>query len=384
MLVMWIVTTVFFAWQVINSLVKLHDPPVIDTTEIISIEDVNLPVITFCPHEEYSWNKTALIKYGYHGDPGLLLAGISQDVDDVIGWGAQWDMTFKELVDNCTNPEYRYINSSKEVKIWEAPYISGTAIEIHGFTVEGVFVPAHPGYCFNIEDYGVDRDTLSIEIQLRDFYTNFMDNFDIYLTDKSLWTMTSPYLPSHWGPKISFKTNYLIEVEQVSNYDPKNPGRCRDYNDNDYQNCMNDRLTFLDCNPPWYSTQNPCTEVYDQSLIEEMFNLVNRVLKGKTLEKKCPKPCTDTQSKIQIGATNTRSGHWLTLTFNEKVLKRTKKFSYGWPEFGVDMGSHLGLWYGISFWSIRTFSKWSYKMGSGKVKENGLYTTLLDYLCGNN
>jgi hypothetical protein len=319
------------------------------------------------------------------GEPGLFLAGWDWG-NSVTGWGAQWNMSFKEYLGVCTNPTYRYDISTPEVAIFEGQG-QGSNNHIPGFTVEGVFIPAHPGYCFNIENYGVNRSTLTITIFLES-YRNMCEIFDIYLTDKSHWVMTSPYLPSHWGSKVSFSNHYLIEVEQVSNFDPKNSESCRDYSDNDYQNCINDMIPFLECNPPWYSTQNQCTSVYDRNISSFMVNFVFRMTSDNFDWNKCPKPCTVTQSKIQTRALNTFPADIcaITLTFNKKVLKRTKSFSYGWSEFGVDMGSHLGLWFGLSFWSIKTLSirfyQWA-KLWKRKYTENGLKQTLLDFWHGN-
>ena len=293
-------------------------------------------------------------------------------------------MTFKELVDYCTNPRYIFDKSPPEIRIYRAPKNSAYIEEISGFTLEGVFVAANPGYCFNIENYGVDRDTLSIQIELGWNHWNKIepvgDIFDVYLTDKKHWIMTSSYLPSHWGPTLSFNNEYLIEIEKVSNFDPKNPESCKDYDDNDYQNFINNRLPFLDCNPPWYSTQNPCTSVYDQNIYSSVLIVLDSMIYGYHVWNKCPKPCTVTQSKIQTKSLDTLLDPYkylLTLTFNENVLKRTKSFSYGWSEFGVDMGSHLGLWFGLSFWSIKTLSIRFYKW-TQKVREHGLKQTLLD------
>ena len=120
---------------------------------------------------------------------------------------------------------------------------------------------------------------------------------------------TSPYLPSHWGPSVSFNNHYLIEIEQVSNFDPKNPKGCKDYKDNEFENCINDPtslfLPILGCNPPWYSTQNVCTSVVNEvnetysSIIYDylVFNLFS--LDSQTFWNGCPKHCTVTQSKIQ-------------------------------------------------------------------------------------
>ena len=381
---MLVISTIFFVWQVTLSLIKLHDPPVIDTTETISIEDINLPVITVCPHKEFSWNLTALEKYGCMENPFYFLSG-GGEKDYLLGWGAQWYMSFKEYLEVCTNPTYRYDVSPPKLKMFDDTYAWDN--RFGGFTVEGVFVPAHPGYCFNIENYGVNQSTLQIIIVLES-YEMLCNIFDIYLTDKSHWVMTSPYQPSHWGSKVSFNNDYLIEVEQVSNFDPANPESCKDYSDNEYQNCINDMIPFLDCNPPWYSTQNQCNSVYDRDHKFTMRKFIEKKVCGHNIWNKCPKPCTVIQSKIQTKAINTFSADLcaITLTFNEKVLKRTKSFSYGLSEFGVDMGSHLSLWFGLSFWSIMAlimrFYQWA-KRWTKKVKEDGLYTSLLDFWHGN-
>ena len=99
--VMLLFTSAMFIWQTSNSIKKLQDPPVIDTTEILSIDDIDLPVITFCSSQ--SWNETALERYGYGGSLGFMVGSFW---DNEIAWGAQWNMTFRELLDACTNLPY--------------------------------------------------------------------------------------------------------------------------------------------------------------------------------------------------------------------------------------------------------------------------------------
>ena len=69
----------------------------------------------------------------------------------------------------------------------------------------------------------------------------------------------------------------------------------------------------------------------------------------------CTKPCTVTQPNIFYGKERKVEYDFLStlvLNFGDQVVYTTKKLAYGPSDFLIDMGSSLGLWFGLSVFGI--------------------------------
>ena len=71
------------------------DPPIVDSTETLNIEDVDPPLITVCPLNQF--NMTKMNEFGYNNLESVLI-GYSYK-NKQIGWGAQYNLIFEEFID---------------------------------------------------------------------------------------------------------------------------------------------------------------------------------------------------------------------------------------------------------------------------------------------
>ena len=165
--------------------------------------------------------------------------------------------------------------------------------------------------------------------------------------------------------------SYLIKVEQISNFDPQTPADCKTYDEEEFDQCSDEELQqiwkpLINCNPPWVSSNNHCigelnlTRKIAESVFDNSYVPVASIYEMVTYLKKdiCIKACTVTQASISPSEKKksryaTASNQtYLRLNFASEVLYTTKKFAYGPSEFLIDMGSSLGLWFGLSVFGI--------------------------------
>ena len=62
-------------------------------------------------------------------------------------------------------------------------------------------------------------------------------------------------------------------------------------------------------------------------------------------------------------------GSGITLKFADKVVYTTKKLAYGPSAFLIDMGSSLGLWFGLSVFGITDLSIFTFQWVKNKRRE---------------
>ena len=177
-----------------------------------------------------------------------------------------------------------------------------------------------------------------------------------------------------WGPRIKVDLgedyDYVVKIEHKSNFDPKNPGDCKVYNSDDFEKCVDKELQdvwkpALGCNPPWLSPQDQCTrvinytkDIVDNIYLQKRFSIINRIVRMESYpaREKCTIPCTFTQSNFFLGEKYSHSFRstrtLLKFKFAKKVIHKTKLLGYGYSEFLIDLGSSLGLWFGLSVFGI--------------------------------
>ena len=253
------ISSVVFIYQVSEAIQKLMDPPVVDSTERLKIADIEPLLITICPLNQ--WNKTKLRQYGYLGEDHLLLRNLS--------WGAQLNLTFDELVGKVTN-----FNLSNTRFFGERS---------KDFYYEIRFYPSH-GYCFDF----VNLTTIGL---LELVHDHEYKQARVYITDKKLRTRNTVYAESQWGSKIILKQGwfheFIVKVEQLSNFDPRNPDDCKEYVNDDYEKCIDDELQkvwkpLINCNPPWVSSKDQCNSVINltQKTADYVWEKMERTMEG--------------------------------------------------------------------------------------------------------
>jgi hypothetical protein len=225
-----------------------------------------------------------------------------------------------------------------------------------------------------------------------------VDNSDfqaeVFLTDKTLKTLSTVYTPSHHGSSIIISSRkvhtYVVNIKILSNQNPKNPWDCEEYTNDEYDICVDKILQniwkpIVNCNPPWLSLHNQCTGILNVSDItaKVLFNQPDfySIFKLERMEtflamEKCKKPCSITRSLIFekgysfIEKYNRKSR--LQLLFEKQVVHKTKILGYGFSNFLIDMGSSVGFWFGLSVFGLIDLGiatlNW-FKSLSGKAKK---------------
>ena len=207
--------TMFF-YQAKIAVEKMIDPPVIDSTVILNIEDIQPPLITICPLNQ--WNETKLRKIGYY-NKNYFLSGTYDYDHGLISWAPKPNMTYEQQIGDLL----KYTEDNPGVFFRKKDGTSSIA------KYEKRFYPKY-GWCFDIENFTVVG---GIDLQI---WQNL--NAEVFLTDKNLRTRNLVETYTHWGPSVLMENNlkrkYLVTVELLSNKDPRKPNECVEYTDEEY------------------------------------------------------------------------------------------------------------------------------------------------------
>ena len=345
-------STFMFTYQASVAVYKLMDPPIVDSTERLSITDMDSILITLCPLDQ--WNKTRLYNLDYDGEEDLM---VGQDpYDSFIGWGSKQNLSFEELVQSVQN--------------FNPSVLKFYTKDFREFIAEKRFYPKF-GWCYDIINFtSYKQEIILVEEQS-------VNKLQVYITDKRMRTRTTVKADSHRGPKIvideGWKYEYIVDAEQLSNYNPRAPDYCKEYKDGEYEECVDEELQkiwkpLIKCNPPWISNKDQCERSLNVTK-ETGYSLLNQESVKKTVreildmrsypaEESCKKPCAVVQSTIilidkeELPYGVDSGVFMLTLKFSELVLYTTEKLAYDSSQFLTDLGSNLGLWFGLSVFGI--------------------------------
>ena len=153
-----LVSFIMFYIQVQIAFYSLRNPPVIDSTETLNIADVDPPLITVCPLNQF--NGTAMmLKYGYGFGLDRVLFG-DDDKKDVYAWGTQYNLTFDKLIDNMLRVHYDFfiITLTNYNRNMNPRY-------------EKRFYPGN-GYCIDVSNYtATDEIKLQVRLNSGDIFT---------------------------------------------------------------------------------------------------------------------------------------------------------------------------------------------------------------------
>lgn len=135
---------------------NLRNPLIVDSTKILSIAEVDPPLITVCPLNQF--NKTKMEEFRYSNLQSVLI-GYSYK-NKQIGWGAQFNLTFEECIDKMLSIHRDLFIISIWNKNMKPRY-------------EKRFYPKY-GWCIDVSDY-----IITDEIQLR-FQLNYSKTFFLF------------------------------------------------------------------------------------------------------------------------------------------------------------------------------------------------------------
>ena len=133
---------------------------------------------------------------------------------------------------------------------------------------------------------------------------------------------------------------------------------------------MNDGLAdFLICNPPFLTNTKKCSDMNWKSGINQtVSDIIGKSLKFHTKFREiealesfsgegiCKPPYTLLRSNVRKGKKRENNQEYkLTLQFDETIIYSKAVFGYDFSNFLVDLGSAVGLWFGISVLGILFF-----------------------------
>ena len=313
-----------FIYQLQEAITNLIDPPVVEVTEHLKINTVELPMITVCPTNQF--NDSVWTQFGYENYVELL-----RGVALVDGRKLSKNKTFWNIID--------------EALVYSPENDMDLKLENTRGNWTKVFYPKY-GFCWNLEDY-----TYSNEIKITSkTLIETTGKLVVLLTDKHLNTLFDINLASQRGPLMLIekgqKKTYYVEVEMQSYLEPKNI-TCKDYEIMEYAKCVDvgiqnvSKTAMLKCNPPWMSPTNNCTtmdwskplntslgfmkmkkEIFARTKAGIKFVLdCIRLTEMENVEAKraCPLPCTVIQSKIRAGSSEDSSLSTIRLLFDDIV-----------------------------------------------------------------
>ena len=355
-------STCMFFYQLEVSLRNLYDPPIIRSTEKLKLNQIEPPMITICPLNQI--NETKLKEIGYPSYFDLLVGkDISLATDN-----------FWEVIDKVIT-----YSPSKDVD-FKITYDEGKIISNMSDLVQR-FYPKF-GFCWEVSDYKI-KDEMKI---VGDKILKKIEKVKIFLTDKLLCTMPALDLSNHRGNTIEMnsgkESTYFTEITKVSFFDPSHPERCKEYEATELEACVDNGLQNLTkklfiCQPPWLTNRNVCKDMQwrekvdflkdpmaairngIQFIVDE--NAVDRVVEMENFRarRNCTKPCTVTRSIVRAGSTKKLRGKaspGARLLIDETILYSKDIIGYDFTNFLVDMGSSIGLWFGLSIMSLSELS----------------------------
>ena len=335
-----------FVFQMKISLENLFNPPIIVSEKKLSITEIDPPMITVCPLNQVDEEK--LKYFGFDSYDKFLKGTIKPFHPTNISF---WKI-FEQVL--TYDP---YLDLNLEVKIDKSEYNTTNFVR--------QFYPKF-GYCWELTDFDL-TDALEIKIM------GSVTRANVLLTDRLQRTKPALAISSHRGIAIEVDEykdyTYFVEIGIKSFAKPLDPYYCKDFVENEFEKCVDEAFQKLEldyvCQPPWLTLQQACTDMKWRKPTETSssflfmiatnalndFWLYDDIIEMKNFveKKKCPKPCKEIRSLVRPGLTGTsRIQGRTTLLFDEIVIFTEDIISYDFTNFLLDLGSSVGLWFGIS------------------------------------
>ena len=177
-----VISSTMFIYQASIAIEKLLNPPVIDSTQRFSISNIETPLITICPLNQYNYSK--LQQFGYEDEIHFIL-GLGPN-NLFIGWGKQHNLSFEQLFQhvenfNLSNPEFNIYHKNQTYE--EIEY-------------EMNFLP-YFGLCYDLVNITITKEFV-LDISLDEKVMKAQ----VFITDKNMRTRNTVDADSHWGSSI--------------------------------------------------------------------------------------------------------------------------------------------------------------------------------------
>ncbi len=336
--------------QVMTAIKNLRNPPVVDSTMTKTIHDVGLPVVTICPINQT--NFVLLNKLYGNKSPNEMLAGFAYcQGKKCLSWGNHLNMSHQELLHSVYNAK---LAQDLEIKnIISQKLMQGSLVFLQRF-----------GFCKEISNF----NTSAIRIRNKNIFTPIR----IFITDKTYRSHVSLDYSSHNGNMLEISEIGVLQVyvkmRVVSSCKIVPPMKF------DYQECVNIMLerdigAQIGCLPPWMTDFNQCNSTYPNDVLDDEPNYWQNIipyshLRNSIQEQRCKKACRKTNNFVSVSDkridetffgrnenSEGPSGRAI-IHFDEQVEVTEKTFNYSYYNFIIDVGSSMGLWFGLSVFGI--------------------------------
>ena len=299
-LLVFLLSACMFIVQFKTAVNKLKNPTVTESTKYLDIGDIEPPLITICPNQQYN---TSISFY----TAIELLNGSLLSKDQGISWGGRWNVSFEQLVKVVMNYKLR------NIAIKDGDYKM--------YKTKERIMPYY-GICYDIQLSSLQEEAIFTIIPM------LKNDFEVFITDNNLQRFGGVYHPSHLESRITVGMYQYKEFEVVieikSYFDPTHPEQCSAYKDDEYFECVDEEAQKvfypkLGCNPPWISPNNQCTGIlYGEDkrkfINEKLFNTkvngvwisenkIHQHMKNHKLapyETNCKRPCNVTTSYVKL------------------------------------------------------------------------------------
>ena len=177
-----VISSTMFIYQAYVAIGKLLNPPVIESTQRFSISNIETPLITICPLNQYNYTK--LQEFGYEDEIHFIL-GLGPN-NLFVGWGKQHNLSFEQLFQhvenfNLSNPEFYIYHKNQTYE--EIEY-------------EMNFLP-YFGLCYDLVNITITTEfVLDISLDVK------VMKAQVFITDKNMRTRNTVDADSHWGSSI--------------------------------------------------------------------------------------------------------------------------------------------------------------------------------------
>ena len=354
----------------------------VSTIEMIKVQDIDFPYIFICHKKAFNMNGT-----DYQTSFSKLTEGVDSGLDEefkFIGWNGQTNLsteTYLSIVANLKNID--------NIKIGFIPFANRFKVTYLSF--KKTRINYEKGQCYEaIVDKYVTELSLENMLMLT-LQISSPENMDIFMMDNNQFNGIKYNENSFNGDNFLYEIgdndwiSYDIELS-ATKLDPRDPGaNCQDYGPAyeflSYKECFDKKVeedfNFLGCTLPWFTDNEEKICRHDtpnisrklQQKFVTYFTLTQHYFTN-SYYKPCKNPCEtvkiksqlNTKIKLDLGTTN------LIFMFNPTVIMTKSIMKTSLFDVINNIGSSMGLWLGISIFSIfQSFSDFDFSFLSDRT-----------------
>ena len=339
-----------FVYQLQNSIGKYISGPIVQQTSTTTFDEIKKPFIYFCQHGQFDYDTARDI--GYHSNTDFT-TGIVKGKDGFSWNGKDGNLSFKEVQNKIFCYDYTNVKITHSVKgdrgTWESPEIEKFKIVTYGS-------------CLKILQTNRETTVLAIEPSA------------LYIVDSSSinkFNMNVNKEKAYFGPVdkkyFEYKT-YEVKI-MIHNQNIHDGVKCLNYEriGSSYAECYGQEfkkmlLDLYGCLPPWFKTNSNLT-CKDGSVIMvanetkvKIYDQLHKFVNGREMDflELCLPPCLSMSFQLtELWKLTTRlDDAKINFRIKDEVTVHTDVYSYDIFSLVVDLESSLGLWLGLSAFSI--------------------------------